>query len=372
MPPWLSPTETVITVLAWYGFFAWFHLLKTIKLARKFNAQTKAENRIHQLTSFIYLALWLGAKPQSYFQLDLSQIPKQRWLDFIYPQEQAFWHEVHDSKTGGQGRILLSDKAQTAAVLKAAAIGSVETLKLVPYKTVLNESDILLGRDLFIKPNSANAMRGCLKLQYDSQNERYLMTGYDLARKAVTINDKLEILELVNSILIEKEVLLQPVLRNHTGMSQFLGQRDITTIRLITAQHHSKISLVNAVIEMPNDDNRAWHSMSINVTSGAVDNSASNRLLHGKDHLIGVGVPCWAEIMSTVVKAHELVGPITTVCWDVCVTESGPVVIEGNSDWGVASPQQISNQPLLQGVMLDAYLAASDYSNSANYESSRA
>ncbi|HET8704894.1 MAG TPA: sugar-transfer associated ATP-grasp domain-containing protein, partial [Pseudomonadales bacterium] len=57
-------------------------------------------------------------------------------------------------------------------------------------------------------------------------------------------------------------------------------------------------------------------------------------------------VPEWAQLAALAQRAHTLVQDIRVVAWDFVVTPTGPVLLEGNSGWGLTVPQ-ILNGPLL-------------------------
>lgn len=49
--------------------------------------------------------------------------------------------------------------------------------------------------------------------------------------------------------------------------------------------------------------------------------------------ILGFTVPFWDEIKSMVLAAAKVVPQVRSVGWDIAVTETGPVIIEGNSKW---------------------------------------
>jgi hypothetical protein len=49
----------------------------------------------------------------------------------------------------------------------------------------------------------------------------------------------------------------------------------------------------------------------------------------GRD-VVGFRIPCWDEVRELVLRLAEVFRPQSLIHWDIGVTPSGPVVIEGN------------------------------------------
>jgi hypothetical protein len=53
--------------------------------------------------------------------------------------------------------------------------------------------------------------------------------------------------------------------------------------------------------------------------------------------LIGFEVPGWQEIRELAIQAANVFTPLRTVGWDIGITDSEPVLIEGNVTWDTLS-----------------------------------
>jgi hypothetical protein len=49
--------------------------------------------------------------------------------------------------------------------------------------------------------------------------------------------------------------------------------------------------------------------------------------------LSGFQLPCWPEVCELARRAARLFSPLRTIGWDVALTPSGPVLVEGNRWW---------------------------------------
>ena len=57
---------------------------------------------------------------------------------------------------------------------------------------------------------------------------------------------------------------------------------------------------------------------------------------HPDTHIIfeGLEVYQWKQIVEFATTAHKLFYGIYSVGWDICFTTEGPILIEGNDNWG--------------------------------------
>lgn len=57
------------------------------------------------------------------------------------------------------------------------------------------------------------------------------------------------------------------------------------------------------------------------------------------EQLEGRRLPWWQETVDLVRRLSAVTRPMRTVGWDIVITEAGPVVLEGNHDWGIMMMQ---------------------------------
>lgn len=50
-------------------------------------------------------------------------------------------------------------------------------------------------------------------------------------------------------------------------------------------------------------------------------------------------IPFWDELKNTAIKAQKIFHQLKSIGWDFAITEDGPVLIEGNIEWGTAGIQ---------------------------------
>ena len=124
---------------------------------------------------------------------------------------------------------------------------------------------------------------------------------------------------------------------------QNLNSSSINTVRVITVFKNNKAYIVAAYIRIGNGKivdnfNNGGMSAPINVDTATVEFPALDKKgnLYEKHPLtntpiIGFKIPKWDEIQKLVTEAGKIVPQVRFVGWDVCISEHGPLLIEGNN-----------------------------------------
>jgi hypothetical protein len=63
-------------------------------------------------------------------------------------------------------------------------------------------------------------------------------------------------------------------------------------------------------------------------------------------------VPHWQALVAASLAAHRQFPDVCAIAWDWIITPEGPLLLEGNTGWGTATPQ------LILGGFLTASCAA--------------
>jgi hypothetical protein len=73
--------------------------------------------------------------------------------------------------------------------------------------------------------------------------------------------------------------------------------------------------------------------------------------------IAGFPLPHWPEVLELALHAHSVFPAYPSIGWDIAISRSGPVLIEGNYNWNVALVQQASSRGLGETDYLESYLA---------------
>lgn len=55
----------------------------------------------------------------------------------------------------------------------------------------------------------------------------------------------------------------------------------------------------------------------------------------------GQAIPMWTEVVKAVKYMHQFLPQIKSIGWDVAITPTGPVLVEGNDNWEVSLHQDV-------------------------------
>jgi hypothetical protein len=272
-------------------------------------------------------------------------------------QEQQTWHRVHSCPISATSQKLLSNKYQFEQQLRNTGINCVRTIDLITQGNAFPETKVFQSQSRFIKPNSANAMRGCMLLEYDTESNSYALVGRGMDSKAICENSRAGIIQQLEHLLTHDSVLMQEVLSNSVAMSEFCGSEKLLTLRIISCRVNQLVELYYAELEVESDKPNCWCIYALDIDTGVILNlpvQAENCLNLAKTNQLH-SVPQWIEIQNQVRDAHLLFPDLNTIGWDLCVIKSGACIIEGNSGWGLIAPQIVGELPLLESKLYKAY-----------------
>jgi hypothetical protein len=173
-----------------------------------------------------------------------------------------------------------------------------------------------------------------------------------------------ELIDLAKRESRERPLIVQPRLRNAREMSLW-STGAICTVRLVTTRRGSDPpTLLLGLLRMPTTDSvvdnlhRGGIVATIDPSSGelgpALPLSVPDVMKRAfiethpatRERISGGQVPCWDEIVQLGRRAHESCGGYHSIGWDIAITDEGPILVEGNVDWGVMIPQFPGPSPL--------------------------
>lgn len=175
--------------------------------------------------------------------------------------------------------------------------------------------------------------------------------------KNISAVDLLTLMKNTNSDLIEEFVV------QHDALMK-IAPRGLNTVRIITQYiSDTEVQIIGAALRLSlynSVDNMGAGNIvtSLDLETGATTDAGiyadvtkedvKTHPLTGVD-IIGFKVPFWEECKNMVKQAATLTPENKSIGWDVGVTNEGPILIEGNHDWGHESLQV----PLRKGIKKD-------------------
>lgn len=159
-------------------------------------------------------------------------------------------------------------------------------------------------------------------------------------------------------------LIVQPRVRNAKELSAW-SEGALCSVRLVTTRRSPDPPVpLAARFRMPRADkvadnlNRGGIASIIDLASGelgpaqAFDVSEVMRGIVYDRHpqtgqpIAGRRLPRWEDVIALGVKAHEQFEGFHSIGWDIAITSDGPLLIEGNHDWGVRFVQYQGPTPL--------------------------
>lgn len=331
-------------------------LINAIQPEKLTHYPAKKQKNINQIRSEI-LDLLLSGKGswtpettiQDYFFFGCD-CTENNVADFVFPREYSFRSKIN-AKLGP----ILEHKIIAAIYLKArginasCALGEIDDHGII---TLMNgqrhpfiEWFKSYERSLFCKPVDGHQGGGCCRLELaDSETSPFIVNG-----------------RLVSTAEFEKNIkgkIVEPLIIQHSLLRQH-SPNCVNPLRIRTVYHNGNFEVISIYICFGGLD-AYWAN---GVSSGSMVAINSNgqcisdvfceipgkagRSLYLPDSKIPVSniiVPGVKDAINLALAAHKTLPQIHSIGWDVAVTDDGPIIIEGNSDYGPVTYQCISGK----------------------------
>lgn len=155
----------------------------------------------------------------------------------------------------------------------------------------------------------------------------------------------------------DNRILIQKIIQQHERVA-ILNPNCVNTIRIVTLSNKKReIAVFSAFLRLgvAKDsfvDNRAKGGVGVGInldtgclkTYGFAHDAFGTKLeahpLTGvifKDYQI----PYWEEVKKLAEDAHKQFYELQSIGWDIAVTPTGPIILEGNDDWEIGGPQDV-------------------------------
>jgi len=229
----------------------------------------------------------------------------------------------------------VSDKLAFYNLCKAYKIPSPTVFRVfIPgYKTT-SGSRLLPKQDLFVKPGSSLAGEGTERFRWNEE-------GYTNCCGSTMSPKELHDYLSQRAVSERRNLLVQPLLTNHPKLGQ-LGP--LATVRLVTGlSTRGQVTAIFGFLslgKLGNITSQHGEIVLIDVTNG--------KLLAESVQVALDTLPDWGSALRYAQIAHRLCRHCAFVGWDVALTKSGPMLLEGNKNWSADEYQNISGKPLGQ------------------------
>lgn len=270
--------------------------------------------------------------------------------DYVFSKEYSIRQQLN-----GRFASLLDYKNVAAVYLNArgirasCALGEVDQQGVI---TLMDGSSLPFlewfnsyGHSVFCKPNDGNQGRGCCRVDADSS-----ACGGVLVNGVPVSEDELK--KNLAGKIVEPFIVQHHLLREYSPNC-------VNPLRIRTVYFEGKFELISIYICFGGAE-AFWSN---GISSGimvALDQDGHGisdgfcevpgkvgryQTLPGTQSAIReIVVPGVREAVELALAAHRTLPRIYTIGWDVAVTEDGPIIIEGNADYGPVTYQSVTGK----------------------------
>lgn len=321
-------------------------------------ARTHGVPRWRQFAQLWWIWVRRGMQPEVYYHYQLFRRGAWRCAHLYFQKAEASHvYRMLSARTHPELAELLLDKVAFEEWLVERGFPTVTTiLEFEGGRMVRSRLDggHLPRRDLFSKPRDSYGGRG-------AQRWRYCGSGWAGGADGRQRSESELMAELAGQSQGDG-VLVQEQLRNDSALAP-LAPGALSTVRMLTLRdENGVVSLVLAAAKIPAGSAATDHLRSggvaapVELATGrlgpAVREDTASVVAACERHpdtgavIEGFQLPHWQRAVELVLRAHEELGPIAIIGWDVALLEQGPVIIEGNDDPGGLSSQLPAGVPI--------------------------
>lgn len=305
-------------------------------------AQFTGVSPAEQHRALAHLVTHCGISPRDAYWFDLVRDnAESRWRQYVFASELQWNLAASEVLWGNRAEAvasvrLLQDKKATAAILRRIGVATPPT-RTLPRNARISALEVAQWLrewpGLFCKPQWGSAGRGTLAIAVEADD----VTANGQPSSLTDVADALQ------RLLASEPYVVQPLLRNAFGE----GMRDVVTLRVVTrwfAGHGPELFCV--ILEWPNRCGDSGHEMFTLASDGSVVSPTMPLWIPGFNVADSeppvAGIDDFAEITAAALDAHQAIGRLFSVAWDVALTDQGPTFLEGNSGYGTRIPQVAS------------------------------
>jgi hypothetical protein len=337
----------------WLLGSGWYRCFQVTKRLAPEITQREGITFKSQLIITLKLCLGYCIHPRDVYRFELYKHPEQA-LDYIYDREtQSFhtWQSLALGTSPQKSLEVIQDKIALENQLRELNIPVVNTVQFVTAKKktpLLSLMHRIHQDKLFCKTRSGNQGLGAFAAwKTEAGLVGRTFQGHDLENTAA-------VEKAWQALLQRDEALVQPLLTNHPILAPMAFGDEVITVRYISQVQTGIIHVLSATIEVPAERNVTtqliqYIILPIDPDTGIIQNLPEHRVQSEQivrlyNHVKASGpqhspLPYWQNLVKHTHAGHQQFLDIATLAWDWVITPIGPVLLEGNSGWGTATPQ---------------------------------
>ncbi len=335
--------------ITFFLVMAWLVLTAGVSLKRG-----TGKTLLRQVREMTVLWFKQGIDPPSYYALDLYEVSRLREAPHFltrYETKNGLLASLNSRRPKPYKKNEMSHKEMFAACCREFNLPHPQQLLLIHgEKIAWNCSKDDLQTDLFCKRQHGMGAMGTITFRW---------LGASLyADEAGKTHDLDSVLKILGEASGDHPLIVQPWLKNHSSLFD-LAKDSLITIRVITClDERGSPEVTLAMLRLLAKLEPDWqflpdeeYAAPIDLQSGEMglftgDNFRTSHIRY-ENHPVthapikGRVIARWNDIMATAIKAHQAFAHRCVIGWDIALTENGPVILEGNSNFDVMFLQRV-------------------------------
>lgn len=311
-----------------------------------------------QIVDILLLMMHCGLDAQAYYMLELYRRDRQRKAGAYltrYETKNGLLTALNQLVPKHGRRSNLSNKAAFDGICTAHGLN-------VPRILAVAQDGVLTWRlpaqtpGLFVKPAVSKGARG-------TEIYTTMRNADGTAHYVSSVGDVLD-LDALSARLVAQSagqtLLVQEKLENAPSVARF-AQASLVVIRVIScldakgapAVTHGMLRILSKL--EPGWPSAAEYGAPVDLATGDLGWLSSDKREDALDffefhpvtgaRIAGAMLPEWPEVKALALRAHNVFNDRFVIGWDIAVTPSGPVLIEGNAYPDFAFLQRVHRQP---------------------------
>jgi hypothetical protein len=330
-----------------------------------------------QLREMLYYYRRLGTAREEYYSFELYRPDRSREHKLQY-LSQATWRNLTPLVNKRGARFLVHRKSVFGSLLRGWNLPAAPEIALIDVPRALpfdqwrsREADALravydaaASGGVVIKPDSAEWGMDILVFTGLESGELVHTTGKRYTEQqlhATLCQQQLRTgtFPRTGRFVVQRRVIAHLELRSFNPVT-------LPTIRVVTCLDDGDVWVPRSVLKLPvgraGVDN--FHAGGIacpvdpetGVVSAGIPKDGFDWLsVHPEPgtRFEGMRLPYWREVIATVNRAAPLFGDLKCLGWDLAITDTGPLLIEANYEWGVDIVQRPHRRGINEGRFKD-------------------
>jgi len=330
-----------------------FHHLKRYLGQNSYYPEEKRKSFWRMIWDFSAYIIKYGQIPKEYFMYGLDRVAAD-WDDYMMPYSSFMElrkrkNTVHVGvQTPYSYVCLLRDKElfewvsekyeiptpKVIGTLRDGVLSGKETVCFIDYCSSMSENSALFLKEIA-------GYKGSGAFAIEKMGGKYYLNG-----------ERLGLNEILSRVPSQQAYLIQEKVVQHSAISQ-IYQNALNTMRVVSVIDGRDVVILGAFLRIGANgsvvDNWSIGGLAVGVNEDGTlmkwgfyrSDFGTKTDRHPNSGVIfeGYRLPYWEDAINLVKSCHSKLSFIGVIGWDIAFTENGPIIIEGNDDFGGTSLQ---------------------------------